>query len=77
MSEEEGVLRTQSSGRWAVCWPGREPVEITSGDIFRVEIDGADALRLTRMEHLWGEGYFSIDGYPLRDGIRAAIRSGE
>jgi hypothetical protein len=25
------------------------------------------------MEHLWGEGYYSIDGLPLRDGLRAAI----
>jgi hypothetical protein len=25
------------------------------------------------MGHLWGEGYCSVDGYPLRDGMRAAI----
>jgi hypothetical protein len=25
------------------------------------------------MEHLWGEGYYSIDGCPLRDGMRASI----
>jgi hypothetical protein len=25
------------------------------------------------MEHLWSEGYYSIEGYPLRDGMRAAI----
>jgi hypothetical protein len=29
------------------------------------------------MEHLWGEGYYSIDGYKLRDGMRAAIGSEE
>jgi hypothetical protein len=28
-------------------------------------------LKLTRMEY--DEGYYSIDGYPLRDGLRAAI----
>jgi hypothetical protein len=28
-------------------------------------------LQLTRMEN--DEGYYSIDGYPLRDGLRAAI----
>ena len=42
-----------------------------SGELFRVEVDGE--LRLTRMEEVWGEGYYSIDLYPLRDGLRAAI----
>ena len=59
MTEKEGILRLQSSGRWAVCRPGRDPVEIMSGELFRVEVDGD--LRLTRMEEVWGEGYFSID----------------
>jgi hypothetical protein len=71
MSEKIGILRLQSSGRWAVCRPGRDPVEIMSGEPFRVEIQGE--LRVTRMEHLWGEGYYSIDGYKLRDGMRAAM----
>ena len=74
MAEKEGVLQMQPSGRWAVCRPGREPVEITSGELFRVEVDGAKALRLTRMEHSRHEGgYYSFDGYPLRDGLRAAF----
>jgi len=30
-------------------------------------------LRLTRMEHTPSSGYFSIDDYELRDGMRAAI----
>jgi hypothetical protein len=66
-------LRMQPSGRWAIVRPGRDPVdvEITSGDVFRVEVDGM--LQVTRMGHLWGEGYYSVDGYPLRDGMRAAI----
>jgi hypothetical protein len=75
MPAKEGIPHMQSSGRWAVCRPGRDPVEISSGELFRVEVDGE--LRLTCMEHLWGEGYFSIDGYRLRDSIRAAIGSGE
>ena len=41
----------------------------TSGKLFRVEVDGEP--QLTRMEY--DEGYYSIDGYPLRDGLRAAI----
>jgi hypothetical protein len=45
------------------------PNEITSGDLLRVEFAGQ--LKLTRMEY--DEGYYSIDGYPLRDGLRAAI----
>ena len=75
MSEKEGILRMQSSGRWAVCRPGRDPIEIMSGELFRVEVDGE--LRLTRMEEVWGEAYYSIDLYPLRDGMRAAIGAGE
>ena len=73
MSEKKGSLRMQSSGRWAVCRPGHDPVEILSGALFRVEIDGE--LRVTRMEHLWSKGYYSVDGYKLRDGMRAAIGS--
>ena len=49
MAENEGVLRMQPSGRWAVCRPGQEPLEITSGEPFRVEVDGGKELQLTRM----------------------------
>jgi hypothetical protein len=28
MSEKEGILRMQSSGRWAVCRPGRDPARL-------------------------------------------------
>jgi len=45
------------------------------GELFRIEVAGE--LKLTRMEyrHLpGGDGaYYSVDGYPLRDGLRAAI----
>jgi hypothetical protein len=71
MSEKEGILQMQPSGRWAVCRPGREPVEIASGDVFRVEFAGQ--LKLTRIEYQPGDGYYSVDGYSLRDGLRAAI----
>jgi len=40
-----------------------------------IEADGE--LRFTRMESLWGEGYYCIDGYKLREGMRAAIAGGE
>jgi hypothetical protein len=84
MSNREGTLRMQSSGRWAICRPGCDPFEITSGDEFRVEVDGE--LKLTRMEYRHFEGplrgrefrgapgeYYSVDGYELRGVLRAAI----
>jgi hypothetical protein len=73
MSDKEGILELQPSGRWAVCQPGRAPVEINSGDVFRIEVPGEAGLRRTRMEHMDGEGYYSVNGYNLRDGVRAAI----
>jgi len=73
--EKGGILRMLPSRRWAVCRPGREPVEITSGELFRVEVDGE--LRTTRMEYAPGIGYYAVDGYELRGGLRAAIGSGE
>jgi hypothetical protein len=48
MNEKEGILRLQRSGRWAVCRSGRKPVEINSGELFRVEVDGE--LKSTRMK---------------------------
>ena len=48
MTEKEGILRLQPSGCWAVCRPGRAPVEITSGEQFRIEVDGE--LKVARME---------------------------
>jgi hypothetical protein len=59
-------------------------MEITSGEVFRIEVDGE--LRPTRMEcrhftgpmkgrELWGQigEYYSVDGCHLRNGARAAI----
>lgn len=89
MSDEEGILRIQPSGRWAVCRPGEAPIEIDSGDVFRVEVVGVADLRLTRMdfwhfggplkgrEYRQGPGeYYSVEGYELREGLRAAIGDG-
>jgi hypothetical protein len=72
-----GVLRMQPSGRWAVCMPGCDPMEITSGEVFRVEVDGREGLQRTRMEYAHPGGYYAVDGYPLRDGLRAALGTGE
>ena len=82
--KNEGVLRLQPSGRWAICRLGEPPFEITSGDRFRIEADGE--LKLTRMEfrhftgtmkarELFGQAgeYYSAERYHLRDGLRARI----
>jgi Domain of unknown function (DUF5348) len=73
MTDKEGTLRMMASGRWAVYRPGHLPHEITSGESFRVEFQGE--LKLTRMEFRQSprRGYYTVDGYPLRDGLRAAI----
>ena len=72
MSAKEGTLRMMASGQWAVCRAGREPIEITSGELFSVEVDGE--LKLTRMEYNHTDRqFYSVDGYPLRDSLGAAI----
>jgi hypothetical protein len=74
MTEKEGTLPMIETGRWAVYRSGRLPAEITSGELFRVEVAGAKELQLTRMEYdLIDRQYYSVDNYPLRDGLRAAI----
>jgi hypothetical protein len=56
--------------------PGRDPVEITSGELFRVDVDGV--LQVRRMEYARdGRGYYAVGGSELRSGMRAAIGSGE
>jgi hypothetical protein len=69
MSDKEGILKMQPTGRWAVCRPGKTPHEITSGNLFR--IDFAGLLQPTRMG--FRRGYYTVDGYPLRNGLRAAL----
>jgi hypothetical protein len=78
-TDKESTLQMQPSGRWAVCRPGQKPVEVTSGEIFMIEVPGAyPEMRRTRMEFLHHEGgdsgeYFSVDGHRLADGLRAAF----
>jgi len=76
MPEKVGILRMQPSRRWAICRPGHDPVEITSGEVFRVEVDGV--LQVRRIEYAHdGRGYYAVGGPELRSGIRATIGSGE
>jgi hypothetical protein len=71
MTDTEGASRMLPSGRWAVFRHGRDPVQNKSGELFRVEVDGE--LKLTRMEYAPRNGYYSVDGYPLFDGLRAEV----
>ena len=64
------TLRRQPSGRWAIAWPGLEPVTIRKGEVFLLEVGGK--MERTRMEHRLGR-YYTIDGYLLADGLRAAF----
>jgi hypothetical protein len=76
MSEKIRILRIQPSRRWAECWLSCEPVEITSGELFRGGVDGK--LQIRRMEYAHeGRGYFTVGGPQLRSGMRAPIASGE
>lgn len=69
-SDKEGSLERMPSGRWAVVRKGREPVEITSGELFRVW--DLDRWVVTRMEHspTLG-GYYAVSGHELYPGRRA------
>ena len=59
MPEKVGILRMQASRRWAICRPKHDPVEITSGEVFRVEVNGV--LQVRRMEYAHdGRGYYAV-----------------
>jgi hypothetical protein len=78
MTEKQGTLQIQPSGRWAICRPGQAPVEINSGEVFRIEVPGKEGLHSTRMEYLrhdegGGGDFFSVHGHYLADGLRAAF----
>jgi hypothetical protein len=43
-------------------------------EVIRIQVAGAYGLQLTRMEYNRnGRRYYSVDGYPVRDGLQAAI----
>jgi hypothetical protein len=78
MTEKQGTLQIQPSCRWAICRPGQVPVEINSGEVFRIEVPGKEGLHSTRMEYLrhdegGGGDFFSVHGHYLADGLRAAF----
>lgn len=75
MSEERiGRLRPQANGYWGIEYAEKRPDEIHSGDMIYLEIPGGNALLLTRIEYDHGKrNFYSVDGYPLRDGARASF----
>jgi hypothetical protein len=74
MTDTDGTLRLQPSGRWAIQAPGREPVEILAGETIMVEVAGSSELKSARMEQARPSGeYYVVQGYPLRDGLRAGF----
>jgi hypothetical protein len=75
---KEGTLHQQPNGRWAILREGHLPHEITSGELFRVEVGGL--MKPTRMEYRHGPGgttegggYYSVHGYALKDGLKASM----
>lgn len=65
----EGVLKLESTKRWAIYPKGDEyPFEITSGEVFELFLDGQ--WKSTRMESSLG-AYYSVDGFQLEEGMRA------
>lgn len=76
MTSREGTLHLQSDGRWVIIREDKQPYEITSGELFRVEVNGL--MKPTRMEYAHGPGpgegqYVSVHGYTLEEGLKASI----
>jgi hypothetical protein len=74
MTEKEGTLRMMASGRWAVYRPGRLPVE-PSGDLFRVEVAGATALQITRLDTITPQSHdhaLYANGHQLKNSRHAS-----
>jgi hypothetical protein len=75
MSDQEGILRLQPSGRWAIICPGRSPVAIVEGEVFEFEVSGK--MKLARMERRrrpdGTDEWVTAQGYELRDGLRAGF----
>src|SRR5262245_11518940 len=77
-SVDRGSLWLNPVGRWEIR-PRRDrfnvqrPLhEITSGDVIYLDVGGE--WKLTRIEYdHQAQAYVSVDGYPLRDGIEAAL----
>jgi hypothetical protein len=69
-------MRINANGRWEL-YGGLDrlaTIEITSGDIIYVEVEGRDGLQPTRIEFdHQARSYVSVDHYPLRDGLRAEV----
>jgi len=71
MTDTIGVLSMNRYGRWEIIREGRAPYGLSSGSVVLLEVDGV--LRLTSVEYGHdGRGYYSVNGYLLAGGLRAA-----
>ena len=71
MTDAISVLNMNDLGRWEIIREGRIPYELSSGSVVLLEVDGV--LRLTSVEYGHdGRGYYSVNGYLLAGGLRAA-----
>lgn len=72
-------MKMNAIGRWEIYggMDRLQKVELNSGDVVHVEVEGIDELQPTRIEFVHtGKGggcYASVDDYPLWDGMRAEI----
>jgi hypothetical protein len=79
MSENEGTLRMQPTGQWAIQAPGHEPVPIVAGEKFLLEVQGERRMMRVRMERKEGRWYAVLytgraaRRVELRDGLRASF----
>jgi hypothetical protein len=80
MTDKEGILCRQPSGRWAIICPGRSPVAIVEGEVFEVEVGIVRRMRLAHMERRrrpdGTNEWATAEGYELRDGLRASFFDG-
>ena len=72
-SIDQGPLAMSVWGKWQIC-VGTARHEISSGEVILLDVSGDGEWKRTRIEHSKSEGgYYSVDGYPLRDGMLAAL----
>jgi hypothetical protein len=75
---DQAKLCRLPAGGWAIAAPGRAPVAITEGEVFKIEVAGK--MNLARMERRrrpdGTSEWVTAQGYELRDGLRAGFFDG-
>lgn len=73
MDERIGKLTKVETGRWAIRYGEYDCNEITSGDVFEIQILGV--WHTVRMESSNGE-YYATPKVPLKEGLSARNNAG-